>query len=512
VRVRERAGRGGGRAGREGQVGCAVGVGGRAWERGGRELAGRGAGADHRLDVKQSRQFDCSRCRLQETARPRRSQRASFRAMDVPSLLLPALADVAGQGQRRERVSPMEWLATPPDAAVAPAALAGQQGNAVHPAGLAPPGQPAPGGVPGMTEQDAPGWSEHDVEQQAGLPVGRGKAHRFLQAWREQNPQGSFDLTNRRDDFDWVSYLANHPSRKLFFEGGRRVLRFGIDRIPAVMDTNTRDARVDYTMKLSDGIVIRLHPGTKTTQSVVVGTHVMDVAQQMVEGRHEAAPSAPRGKKPPADVRLQGLRKSRTDPLPARWELINALNLEDGRQGRKLETPVEAAAGGGGKGQGKGGIKGDGKGKAAGCNAVWQAAPLSPRGNDAAAPAPKIRHFEGISRADFYPTWAVKIWAEARLQASRQTGRRYKLDITQPVEVDGWRTGVFMWYLWFNNVKVLKNHVPNVEEIWLVVANNEPGFWIRVRAGGQFLVQFDSSGGVTVEAGWGNFNRQIAWE
>jgi len=309
-----------------------------------------------------------------------------------------------------------------------------------------------------MTEQDAPGWSEHDVEQQARLPVGRQSAHRFLSVWREQNPQGSLDLTNRRDDFDWVSYLANHPSRKLFFEGGRRVQRFGIARIPAVMDTNTRDARVDYTMTVSDGIVIRLHPGTKNeAMPVVVGTHVMDVAQQMVEGRHEAAPSAPRGK-------------------------------------------GEAAAGGGGKGQGKGGIKGDGKGKAA--------------GGDAAAPAPMIRHFEGISRADLYPTRAVKIWAEARLQASRQTGRRYTLDITQPVTDDGWRTGVFTWYLWFNNVKLLKNHVPNVAEIWLVVACDEPGFWFRDRHGDQFLVQFDgwhSGGGVTVEAGWGDFNRQIAW-
>ena len=444
--------------------GRAGGAGGRAWERGGRELAGRGAGGGGRgggpgvaweaggpgrragrggggeaptTGLTSSRAANSTVavvcCSWPPTTRaPRAPSLRFFRAMDMGNLQL-ALADVAGQGQG-------------PDAAVVPAALAGQQGNAV-------------------------GWSEYDVEQQAGQAVGRATAHRFLQAWRDENPQGSLDLTNSRHVFDWVSYLANHSSRKWIFQDGRCVLRFGICRIPSVMDTNTRDARVDFTMSLSDGKVIRLHPSKNHTMPVEVSTHDMSVAQQKVEGRHEAAPSGPRGK-------------------------------------------GEAAAGSGGKGQGKGGIEGDGKGKAAGGKAAWQAAPLPPRGNDDGdAPAPMIRHYEGVSRADLYPTRDVKNWAEARLQLSRQDGSVFQLDITRPMRLAGWRTPMFMWYLWFNNVESLKNQVPNVAEIWLVEAMNEPGFWFRDLAGNQFLVRFSGRGrgGVTVEAGRNSFSGKIAW-
>jgi hypothetical protein len=42
----------------------------------------------------------------------------------------------------------------------------------------------------------------------------------------------------------------------------------------------------------------------------------------------------------------------------------------------------------------------------------------------------------------------------------------------------------------------------------------EPGFWFQVEGGGHFLATFSNTatGGVRVQEGWGNIDRQIDWE
>jgi hypothetical protein len=330
--------------------------------------------------------------------------------------------------------------------AVAMPALADQQGN--------PPG----------------GWTERDVEQHAAGPVSRRKAHEYLAQWRSENQRGTLDLTGRRNLFDWVSYLGYHPDRKMIFAGGRRVTSFHIMRIDAVMDTNTRDARVDFVIRLSDGMVVRLHPGSKSDAKPVVVTGAMGTPQVVRQGQHEAAAPPPPGGK----------------------------------------GNVKGKAGGGGKGKGAPG-KGEAKGKAGGGKGHVLELPEPPWDQGAAAPAEMRSHFEGISQADLIPTRAVKNWASWRLEEAGRAGTQFRLNLTAGgVGVQGWRTGVFLWYLWFNSEERLRNHVPLIVEIWMVKAGDEPGFWFREQGGNEFLVRFWGNG-VAVEAGRGNFGRQIDW-
>jgi hypothetical protein len=360
-------------------------------------------------------------------------------AVPVPSLALPALARQQGD---------------------AGPALAVQQGNAEHPPGLLPPGLEPPAAPAGL--------SEADVKAQADLVaqgVGRKKAHEFLNQWRAENPQGTLDLTDRPDLFEWRAYMAHHPDRKMFFAGGRRLRKFKISRLETVLDNNTHDARVDFLAVFTDDTVIRLHPGSKDEAKPVLSTR-QAMPQTCAEGHHPAAPSTPRSK-------------------------------------------GGAAAGGGGKGKGKKGAfgKGGGKGNAARGKGKPQAAPSSPRGNEAEAAADALRlHFEGISQADLVPNRAVKAWAEQRLQATRQAGTAFALDLTVPVAVEGWRTPMFLWCMWFNNVRMLAPHVPKVTEVWMVVIAGEPGFWFRGEDDTEYAVKF-KDGGVTVES-----DRQVLWE
>jgi hypothetical protein len=278
-----------------------------------------------------------------------------------------------------------------------------------------------------------------------------------LAAWRVENKQGSQDLTHQPGVFEWRGYLANHPDRTMFWAGGRRLCKFTISRLPAIMDTNTRDARVDFLLDFDDGTVIRLHPGSKAETCPVLTTR--DAVRQICEqGTHDAAaPAPPRGN-------------------------------DGGGQGK-----------GKGKKQGTKGRKGYEKG--ADWVAGWNARTGKGRGPPPlalTAPQGHVEqrvHFEGISQADLVPTHAVKQWAATRLAI----GGPFTTDVTNPCWLQGWRTPRFVWYTWFAHEKKLQHFVKQVAEVWLVMmAPGVLGFWFCLDDGAEYVVKFAADGGVRV--------------
>jgi hypothetical protein len=165
------------------------------------------------------------------------------------------------------------------------------------------------------------GWTENEIAGMASAPVGRRKAHAFLEQWRSENPRGALDPTLRRDIFDWAGYVANHRDRQAIFDRGRqRITKFAIQRIDVVMDTNTKETRVDFWMTGDDGMVVRAHPGTKREAKLVVTTWMRG---NPVKGSavHDVAPPLPAGKGPYHGKGGKGGGKDA--PLPPRGDEQN---------------------------------------------------------------------------------------------------------------------------------------------------------------------------------------------
>ena len=94
-----------------------------------------------------------------------------------------------------------------------------------------------------------------------GKTVTRKQAHSFMSQWRNL-PSGTAemekDLTDQKD-FDWIGYLKLHPYLNIIVPDEKFVVSFAIQRVAAI-DTNTKNARVDFVVLLDDGHRVRLHP------------------------------------------------------------------------------------------------------------------------------------------------------------------------------------------------------------------------------------------------------------
>ncbi len=304
-------------------------------------------------------------------------------------------------------------------------------------------------------------WTQDDVIREAGrVTVGRNKAHEFLATWRIENATGTLDLTDRPDLFEWRGYLANHPDRALLWQGGRVLHKFKISRLTCARDNNTHDSRVDFMLQLTDDTVVRLHPGSKTEAKPVVTSRTA-VRQLCDQGTHDgAAPAPPRGQ-------------------------------------------AEAPAGGRGRST-KGNRAGKGKGKGKGDHA--QRALAAQQGQ-----AERRTHFQGISVADMVTSRAVKEFLTLRLQVVQAGGTSFALNVTDPVRVEGWKTPRFLWYLWMAHERALTQHVPDIMEVWFVLAAGKPGVWFVKDDGSEHLVTF-ADRGVEVESDPGALQQAVDWE
>ena len=105
-----------------------------------------------------------------------------------------------------------------------------------------------------------------------GKTVTRKQAHSFMSQWRNL-PSGTAemekDLTDQKD-FDWVGYLKLHPDMDIIVPDEKFVVSFAIQRVAAI-DTNTKNARVDFVVLLDDGHRVRLHPSqTREAYPVII--------------------------------------------------------------------------------------------------------------------------------------------------------------------------------------------------------------------------------------------------
>jgi hypothetical protein len=195
-------------------------------------------------------------------------------------------------------------------------------------------------------------FTEEEIAQMTARPVGRKQAHAFLSQWRSANTEGAVDLTDRLDIFNWAGYVANHRDRQVIFDGGRRrITKFSIQRIDVVMDTNTRDARVDFLITGDDGVVIRAHPSQNEEAKLVVvpservspvkETVVHHVSPRLHHGQG-GAPLPPRGHE--QDFHYMGV--SQADLMPTRrvqaWAERRLQRTIGAGQPYKLNVTMEA--------------------------------------------------------------------------------------------------------------------------------------------------------------------------
>ena len=115
-------------------------------------------------------------------------------------------------------------------------------------------------------------WTSKADIQGYGQPVTRKKAHNFMSQWRTQT-NGTVeimkDLTDQKD-FDWVGFLMGHLDIDKIVPDERFVVSFAIERL-AVIDKNTKSARVDFVVLLDDGHRVRLHPSqTREAYPVII--------------------------------------------------------------------------------------------------------------------------------------------------------------------------------------------------------------------------------------------------
>ena len=280
-------------------------------------------------------------------------------------------------------------------------------------------------------------------------PVGRRAAHTFLAKWRAENPTGTGDDLTEGSEFDWRSYVGQHLDREVIFSTGLLIERFSIRKMEWLFDTNTREPRVDFVVRRSDGSAVRLHPGTKQEAKIVIHVEDPNTAQKCEALWHDDAP-----------------------PLAP-------------TQGKGNDT-------GKGKGYGKGHDKGTvDKGKGKGCG----------------DPQEQRKHFKGASMADLIPTKVVAAWVANR--ARYADPGTFALNITGQL----WdpyfpRNQTFLWFLWFNTVPELARFVDLVDSIWMAKVHRqhdvyEAGFWFQTRDSRCYFVTVLGKG-VAVEEnpGW----------
>ena len=138
---------------------------------------------------------------------------------------------------------------------------------------------------------DVQSWSRVECEQRAATRavVGRRQGHTFLKNWRK-NPTGTgTDLTDGKE-FDWQSYLGQHPDREVIFSSDLRIEGFSIRKMPWLYDTNMLEARVDFVVRRSDGSAVRLHPSEKLEAKIVIHVEGPDTAQKSETHWHDDAP------------------------------------------------------------------------------------------------------------------------------------------------------------------------------------------------------------------------------
>lgn len=197
---------------------------------------------------------------------------------------MPSPAEVAATPQpvavappRPPSQTPLR-LPLPPRASAEPASIAAAAGPSA--AAVVQTIQPT---YPSAQPREVPKvWTfelawEH-VDRDAKNGVTRISAHSFLSEWRDG---GSFpdrhveDLTNSLE-FDWLAYLAVHPSQRLIF-GEVGVVRFEI-RYLMPRDSNTNNLRCDFVAYWPDGTAIRLHPSSAREAIPVVVANMRTIA------------------------------------------------------------------------------------------------------------------------------------------------------------------------------------------------------------------------------------------
>ena len=280
---------------------------------------------------------------------------------------------------------------------------------------------------------DVPTWSREDCEQRyASVPVGRRVAHAFLAKWRAENPPAGTiaDLTDCWREFDWRSYLGQHPDREVIFSAGLRIEGFYIRKMTWLYDTNTHEPRVDFVVRRSDGSAVWLHPGNSQEAKIVIHEEAPDTAQKCETYWHDDVP-------PLAPTQGKGKDKGKGKGY--------------GMKGHDEEGGVD-------KGKGKGW-----------CDAQEQR-----------------KHYKGASQADLIQTKVVADWVEGRVR-NADLGT-FALDVTGEVrDLHFPRNQSFLWFLWFNKVPELAPFVDLVYSIWMAKVQHrqhddyEAGFWFQTR-------------------------------